>query len=71
MYVAVNTYTTMPYMTILCVASFILLGANHCIADMAYMFLAATEATFAPMVTAILCSTIGNIIGCNMIPYSQ
>lgn len=71
MYVAVNTYTTTPYVTILCVASFILLGANHCIADMVYMFLAATEVTFAPMVTAILCSTIGNIIGCNMIPYSQ
>lgn len=53
------------------VASFILLGANHCVADMAYMFLAADPKILLPTSAALLCTTAGNIIGCNLIPYSQ
>ncbi len=71
MYIAVDTYITAPYITIMCVSTFILFGANHCIADMVYMFLAATNETFVPMTTAIFYTTIGNIIGASIIPYSQ
>ena len=49
---------------------FILFGANHCIADMVYMCLAATSETIAPMITAIINTTIGNVIGASIIPYS-
>ena len=68
MYIAVVSYATKPYVTILAVASFILLGTNHCVADMAYMFLAANVEMFVPAFAALLCSTIGNVIGCNIIP---
>ena len=71
MYIGVKQYPTAPYVTILSVASFILLGANHCIADMAYMFLAADTKILLPASAALLCTTAGNIIGCNIIPYSQ
>lgn len=69
MYIAVNQYEKAPYATIMCVASFILLGANHCVADMAYMFFGATKDTILPMLWALICTTIGNVIGCNIIPY--
>ena len=71
MYIAVNNYSTAPYVTILGVASFILLKTNHCIADMAYMFLAADAKILLPASAALLCTTAGNFIGCNLIPYSQ
>lgn len=71
MYIGVKANPTAPYVTILAVASFILLGANHCIADMAYMFLAADTKILLPASAALLFTTIGNIIGCNLIPYSQ
>lgn len=71
MYIAVDTYITAPYVTIMCVSTFILFGANHCIADMVYMCLAATNETIVPMTTAILYTTIGNVIGASIIPYSQ
>ena len=71
MYIAVDTYITAPYITIMCVSTFILFGANHCIADMVYMCLAATNETIVPMTTAILYTTIGNVIGASIIPYSQ
>ena len=71
MYIGVKQYPTAPYVTILSVASFILLGANHCVADMAYMFLAADPKILLPASAALLCTTAGNIIGCNLIPYSQ
>lgn len=48
-----------------------LLGANYCIADMVYMYLAATNEMFIPMTTAIFYATIGNVIGASIIPYSQ
>ena len=69
MYIAVKQYFIVPIITMLAVASFILLGANHCVADMAYLFLAADE-TFVSAAVAIVFTTIGNIIGCNLIPFS-
>ena len=71
MYIGVKQYPTAPYVTILSVASFILLGANHCVADMAYMFLAADTKILLPASAALLFTTAGNVIGCNLIPYSQ
>lgn len=71
MTIAVKTYRMAPYVTILSVASFILLGANHCVADMAYMILAADPKILLPASAALLFTTAGNIIGCNVIPYSQ
>lgn len=71
MYIGVKANPTAPYITILSVASFILLGANHCVADMAYMFLAADPKILLPASAALLCTTAGNVIGCNIIPYSQ
>lgn len=71
MNIAVQQYPTAPYVTIMSVMGFILLGANHCIADMAYMLIAATPETILPMIAALLCTTAGNVIGCNLIPYSQ
>lgn len=70
MYIAVTVYDSAPYVTIMCVSIFILFGANHCIADMVYMCLAATSETIAPMITAIINTTIGNVIGASIIPYS-
>lgn len=71
MYIAVESYVNAPYVTIMCVSIFILYGANHCIADMVYMMLAATNETIVPMITAISYTTIGNVIGASIIPYSQ
>lgn len=71
MYIGVKQYPTAPFVTVLAVASFILLGANHCIADMAYMLLAADTKILLPASAALLFTTTGNIIGCNLIPYSQ
>ena len=71
MYIAVKQYPIAPYVTILSVASFILLGANHCVADMAYMFLAANPKILLPAFAALIFTTIGNIIGTNIIPYVQ
>ena len=69
MYIAVKQYPTAPYVTIMSVAAFILLGANHCIADMVYTIIAATGETVLPAITALLFTTFGNIIGCNLIPF--
>ena len=46
-------------------------GANHHVADMVYMCLAATNETIIPMTTAIIYTTLGNVIGASIIPYSQ
>jgi formate/nitrite transporter FocA (FNT family) len=72
MTIAVRQYEKAPYTTIMCVAGFILLGANHCVADMVYMFMhfglnGWTDHPEAAVI-ALLCTTIGNIIGCNTIP---
>lgn len=71
MYIAVNQYSLAPYMTIMCVMGFILVGANHCIADMAYVIIAITVENWFPTIMALICTTIGNIIGCNLIPICQ
>ena len=64
MYIAVKVFKDMPYLTIMCVAAFILLGANHCVADMVYMFLSGVNWS---AFVSILFTTLGNIIGCNLI----
>lgn len=71
MYVAVQNYKTAPYVTILCVASFILLGANHCVADMSYLLIAATADNWIAALITLLCSTLGNFIGCNLIGWCR
>lgn len=71
MYIGVNSFLGYPYVTILSVASFILLKTNHCVADMAYMFLAASEEIILPALTALMFTTIGNLIGTNIIPLSN
>lgn len=65
MYIAVTHYETKPWVTVMCVAGFILSGTNHCVADMFYLFFGGFEWTGA---LALLFTTIGNIIGCNLIP---
>ena len=64
MYIAVKVFKDMPYLTIMCVAAFILLGANHCVADMVYMFLSGVNWS---AFVSVLFTTLGNIIGCNLI----
>ena len=64
MYIAVKGFKDMPYLTIMCVAAFILLGANHCVADMVYMFLSGVNWS---AFVSVLFTTLGNIIGCNLI----
>lgn len=68
MYIAVKMYSTKPWVTVMCVAGFILTGANHCIADMFYLFLGGV--TWDGLL-ALLYTTAGNIIGTNIIPMSQ
>ena len=65
MYIAVASYETKPYLTIMCVAAFILLGANHCIADMFYFVVGGG---YLVELLTILETTVGNVIGCNLIP---
>lgn len=67
MYIAVSRYDKAPYLTAMAVVAFILFGANHCIADMAYLCLA-NRPVDLPAAEALLCTTIGNVIGCNIIP---
>ena len=69
MYIAVNYYKSLPFVTVMCVATFILMGANHCVADMFYTFMALGYIAEWSVVWALICTTIGNIIGCCIIPY--
>lgn len=69
MYIAVNYFVTAPWVTTMCVAAFILLGTNHCIADMAYMLIAYKHETMPHQLLALIGTTIGNVIGCNIIPF--
>ena len=63
MYIAVNAYkkTGSILSFMLPVAVFILSGYNHCVADMFYLTLAGGG--------PITATTLGNIVGCNLIPY--
>lgn len=66
MYCAVNAKDTLRLIyIIMCVAGFILGGFYHCIADIFYTLLAGT--TWQPYVN-LLFVTMGNILGCNLIP---
>lgn len=58
------------YVASMCVATFILAGTNHCVADMFYLILAcAGDPIIIPAALfTLLCTTAGNIIGCNIIP---
>lgn len=65
MYIAVAHYDSKPWVTVMCVAGFILSGVNHCVADMFYLFLGGFTWTGA---LALTLTTVGNVIGCNLIP---
>lgn len=69
MYIAVNYFVTAPWVTTMCVAAFILLGTNHCVADMAYLLIAYKHETMLYQLLALISTTIGNVIGCNIIPF--
>ena len=71
MFIAVSVYEQKPWMTVMCVAAFILAGFNHCIADMFYFFMASPHINIGLAAVTILCTTIGNIIGCNIIPLCE
>lgn len=67
MYLAVEFYKSKNYsQLIMCVAGFILFGANHCVADMFYYYMAPNFGLAWPL----LFTTLGNIVGCNLIPYT-
>lgn len=68
MWIAVYSYKENALITSTCVAAFILSGMNHCIADMYYYFMSVRSYWALLGFSTILCSTIGNIIGCNIIP---
>jgi formate/nitrite transporter FocA (FNT family) len=71
MFIAVSVYEQKPWMTVMCVAAFILSGFNHCIADMFYFFVASPYINIGLAAITILCTTAGNIIGCNIIPLCE
>lgn len=63
MYIAVKGFKEeQPIYTILSVMVFILSGFNHCVADMAYCHIAQNG------YLTLIPTTIGNLIGCNIIP---
>ena len=68
MYVAVTSYSTNPMLTMMFVAAFIISGFNHCIADLFYFSAGVTIETIIPMIAAIYSTTLGNMVGCMLIP---
>lgn len=66
MYIAVTGFqkTGSFIIAVFPVAAFILAGFNHCVADMFYVFVSGNFETWWELVS----TTIGNIIGCNIIP---
>lgn len=52
--------------TMLCVSAFILGGFYHCVADMFYTICGATT---WPQWVNLIFVTLGNFVGCNIIPY--
>lgn len=67
MYIAVTAHskTNNPLYLIFPVATFILCGFNHCVADMFYLSIGAMELADY---TVLIPTTLGNVIGCNVIP---
>lgn len=70
MYVAVTGYkeTKNAIFVVFPVAAFILGGFNHCVADMFYTFVCFNKVSELPQ---LLFTTIGNLIGCSLIPGLQ
>lgn len=69
MFMAVKTFTVSngnPIYAILPVTIFILCGFNHCIADMFYLNMGAIK---LKDYLILIPTTIGNLIGCNIIPW--
>jgi len=68
MYIAVTGYnqTQNVAFVIIPVAAFILAGFNHCVADMFYLMV--NLSSIEGWITLIF-TTIGNIVGCNLIPF--
>ncbi|MBQ0065503.1 MAG: formate/nitrite transporter family protein [Firmicutes bacterium] len=71
MYVAVDGYKRLqnPILLFICVATFILCGFEHCIADMFYFSLA--NMWNMNTVIMILVITLGNTVGSVLIPLTQ
>lgn len=68
MFMAVKTFAVTngnPLYAMLPVAIFILCGFNHCIADMFYLNMGAMELSDY---LVLIPTSIGNLIGCNIIP---
>lgn len=70
MYIGVGLFTKQnnPIYAAMPVATFILSGYNHCVADMFYLTIA--DAPWVAWATLIP-TTIGNILGCCLIPFIQ
>ena len=68
MYIAVSMYETKPIVTSMCVAAFILVGANHCVADMFYLFAGQVS---GQGIFALVATTIGNLAGCNILSFCE
>lgn len=67
MYIAVTAGK--DYLAAMCVMAFILFGANHCVADMAYLVMSGVRGEeFGAGMMALLSTTLGNVIGCNILP---
>lgn len=67
MYAAVNVHKLTPIATMMCVAAFILSGTNHCVADMFYFAASLGSVPLLGGVSALICTTLGNVIGANVI----
>ena len=69
MFMAVKTWMVMaglPLYAMMPVAIFILCGFNHCVADMFYLHMSQAPLNDFHILIPI---TIGNIIGCNVLPF--
>ena len=70
MFMAVKTFAVSngnPLYAMLSVAIFILCGFNHCIADMFYLHMGCMHILDYHV---LIPTTIGNLIGCNIIPWA-
>lgn len=67
MYAAVTIFnkTNNPIYPIMCVTTFILVGSNHIVADMFYLWCGMTSLRDAQILIPV---TIGNLLGCITIP---
>ena len=69
MYCAVNAKSAMRlFYIMICVSAFILGGFYHCVADLFYTWLGANN---WHQIFNIVFITLGNFIGCNLIPVSR